>query len=70
MRNLPSGHLRGRKPAPSARNTHISPSGITNEENAELARDRPWLDLHRHGFRSGRKLDLSEFQKDKEIREK
>lgn len=35
------------------------------DECAKL--DLEWLDPHRHGFRSGGKLDLSKFKKDKKI---
>lgn len=55
-----------KNPASSAPDPHFDLLGIPKEESQEL-RDGEWMDLHRHGFRSKGKLDLSELEKDVKI---
>jgi Heterokaryon incompatibility protein (HET) len=69
-RRSAAGSALPNNPAASMPDRYIELLGVTTKEFEEAGKDRAWLDMHRHGFRSKMKIDLSEFMKEKEIMEK
>ena len=57
-------------PVASAPDPYYELIAITKEEFEETEKNRERLDLHRHGLKSKRMLDVSESMKDKEFMEK
>jgi hypothetical protein len=66
-RRSATGSALPNNPAASTPDRYIELLGVTTKEFEEAGKDREWLDMHRHGFRSKMKIDLSELMKEKEI---
>jgi hypothetical protein len=69
-RRSATGSALPNNPAASTPDRYIELLGVTTKEFEEAGKDLEWLDMHRHGFRSKMKIDLSELMKEKEIVEK